>query len=53
MVGALVGSHALPLGPEELEAALRESMPSDKLEMNLTAARRGLEEASARQGVAS
>jgi len=53
MVGALVGSQALPLGPEGLEAALRDSMPSDKLEMNLTAARRGLEEAKARQAVAS
>jgi indolepyruvate ferredoxin oxidoreductase beta subunit len=53
MVGALVGSQALPLRPEGLEAALRDSMPSDKLEMNLTAARRGLEEARARQAVAS
>jgi indolepyruvate ferredoxin oxidoreductase beta subunit len=50
MVGALVGSKALPLGPEGLEAALRDSMPGDKLEMNLTAARKGLEEARARQG---
>ena len=53
MVGALVGSQALPLGPEGLEAALRDSMPSDKLEMNLTAAQRGLDEARARRAVAS
>ena len=53
MVGALVGSQALPLGPEGLEAALRDSMPGDKLEMNLTAVRRGLEEAKARQAVAN
>jgi len=53
MLGALVGSGALPLEPEALEAALRESMPSDKLEMNLEAARRGLAEARARPGVAS
>jgi indolepyruvate ferredoxin oxidoreductase beta subunit len=53
MTGALVGSQALPLGPEGLEAALRDSMPSDKLEMNLIAAQRGLDEARARQGVAS
>jgi len=46
MVGALVGSGSLPLTPEGLEAALRASLPSDKLELNLQAARRGLEEAS-------
>jgi len=48
MAGALVGSRALPLEPEALEAELRESLPSDKLELNLQAARRGLEEASRR-----
>jgi indolepyruvate ferredoxin oxidoreductase beta subunit len=53
MLGALVGSGALPLQPEALEAALRESMPSDKLEMNLEAARRGFAEARARPAVAS
>jgi indolepyruvate ferredoxin oxidoreductase beta subunit len=53
MVGALVGSQALPIGPEELEAALRDSMPSDKLEMNLIAAQRGLDEARARAGAPS
>ena len=49
MAGALVGSRALPLEPEALEAELRESLPSDKLELNLQAARRGLEEASRRR----
>jgi indolepyruvate ferredoxin oxidoreductase beta subunit len=48
MAGALVGSRALPLAPEALEAELRDSLPSDKLELNLQAARRGLEEASRR-----
>jgi len=48
MAGALVGSRALPLEPEALEAGLRDSLPSDKLELNLQAARRGLEEASRR-----
>jgi indolepyruvate ferredoxin oxidoreductase beta subunit len=48
MAGALVGSQALPLGPEALEAELRDSLPSDKLELNLQAVRRGLEEASRR-----
>jgi indolepyruvate ferredoxin oxidoreductase beta subunit len=53
MAGALVGSRTLPLEPEGLEAALRESMPGDKLEMNLQAARRGLEEARVRTAVAT
>ncbi len=48
MAGALVGSRALPLEPEALEAELRDSLPSDRLELNLQAARRGLEEASRR-----
>jgi indolepyruvate ferredoxin oxidoreductase beta subunit len=48
MAGALVGSQRLPLRPEALEAALRESLPSDKVELNLQAARRGLEEAKRR-----
>ena len=48
MAGALVGSRSLPLDPEGLEAELRDSLPSDRLEMNLQAARRGLEEASRR-----
>ena len=49
MAGALVGSRVLPLEPEALEAELRDSLPSDKLEVNLQAARRGLEEASRRR----
>jgi len=48
MAGALVGSRSLPLEPEALEAELRDSLPNDKLELNLQAARRGLEEASRR-----
>ena len=48
MAGALVGSQALPLEPENLEAELRDSLPSDRLELNLQAARRGLEEARRR-----
>jgi len=48
MAGALVGSRSLPLEPEGLEAELRDTLPSDKLELNLQAARRGLEEASRR-----
>ena len=38
---------------KKAEAALRESMPSDKLDMNLRAARRGLEEARVRAAVSS
>jgi len=48
MTGVLIGSGALPLPVEAFEATLRESLPSDKLELNLQAARRGLEEASRR-----
>jgi indolepyruvate ferredoxin oxidoreductase beta subunit len=48
MAEALIGAQALPLTPEVLEAALRESLPSDKLDLNLQAMRRGLEEASKR-----
>jgi indolepyruvate ferredoxin oxidoreductase beta subunit len=52
MAGALVGSQTLPLRQEALEAELRESLPSDKLDLNLQAVRKGLEEAK-RQGAAS
>ena len=52
MAGALVGSQALPLRQEALEAELRESLPSDKLDLNLQAVRKGLEEAK-RQGAAA
>ena len=43
----LVGSGALPAGPEALEPELRESLPPDKLDMNLQAFRRGVLEVTA------
>ena len=46
MMGALVGTGLLPVGPESFEAELRESLPPDRLEMNLSAFRRGLAETS-------
>ena len=46
MMGALVGTGLLPVGPEPFEAELRESLPPDRLEMNLNAFRRGLAETS-------
>jgi indolepyruvate ferredoxin oxidoreductase beta subunit len=49
MAGALVGSQAIPLGPEALEAGLRESLPPERLELSLQALHRGLEEARRRQ----
>lgn len=48
MVGALVGSQSLPLRPKAFEAELRESLPSDRLDLNLKAFRRGLKEAKKR-----
>jgi indolepyruvate ferredoxin oxidoreductase beta subunit len=48
MTGMLVGSGALPLPAEAFEAELRDSLPGDKLELNLQAARRGVEEARRR-----
>ena len=48
MVGALVGAGLLPLGPEEIELEFQESIPGDRLELNLKAFRRGLAEAKAR-----
>ncbi len=47
MLGALVGSAALPVGPEAFEAELRESLPPDKLDLNLEAFRRGILEVTA------
>jgi indolepyruvate ferredoxin oxidoreductase beta subunit len=47
MLGALVGSGALPAGPEALEPELRGSLPPDKLDMNLQAFRRGVLEVTA------
>lgn len=48
MVGALVGSGALPLRAEAFEAELRESLPSERLDLNLKAFQRGLAEARRR-----
>lgn len=42
MMGSLVGSGLLPLSAEPFEAELRESLPSDRLVMNLEAFRRGM-----------
>jgi len=48
MVGALVGAGVLPLAAEEFELELRESLPADRLDLNLKAFRIGLAEAKAR-----
>jgi indolepyruvate ferredoxin oxidoreductase beta subunit len=47
MLGALVGSGALPAGTEAFELELRESLPPDKLDLNLQAFRRGILEVTA------
>jgi len=47
MVGALVGAGVLPLAAEEFELELEESLPADKLDLNLKAFRRGLAEVKA------
>jgi indolepyruvate ferredoxin oxidoreductase beta subunit len=47
MLGALVGSGALPAGPDAFEGELRQSVPADKLELNLQAFRRGILEVTA------
>ncbi len=47
MLGALVGSGALPVGLDAFEAELRQSLPADKLDLNLKAFRRGIREVSA------
>ncbi len=47
MLGALVGSDALPVGPEAFELELRESLAPDKLDANLQAFRRGILEVTA------
>jgi indolepyruvate ferredoxin oxidoreductase, beta subunit len=44
MMGTLVASGLLPLGAEVFEAELRESLPADRLAMNLEAFRRGMAE---------
>jgi indolepyruvate ferredoxin oxidoreductase beta subunit len=48
MVGALVGADVLPLAAEEFELELEESLPADRLDLNLKAFRRGLAELKAR-----
>ena len=47
MLGALVGSSALPAGPDAFEGELRQSLPADKLDLNLQAFRRGILEVTA------
>jgi indolepyruvate ferredoxin oxidoreductase beta subunit len=47
MLGALVGSGALPVGLEAFEVELRESLPAGKLDLNLKAFQRGIREVSA------
>ncbi len=48
MVGALVGAGVLPLAAKELELELQESLPGDRLDLNLKAFRKGLAEVKAR-----
>ncbi|MGQ9571714.1 MAG: indolepyruvate oxidoreductase subunit beta [Dehalococcoidia bacterium] len=48
MAGALIGAGVLPLAADEFEVELRESLPGDRLDLNLKAFRRGLAEAKAR-----
>ncbi len=47
MLGALVGTGELPVDAEVFEQELRDSMPSDKLDVNIQAFRRGLLEVAA------
>jgi len=47
MLGALVGSGTLPVGPDVFEPELQESLPPDKLDLNLQAFRRGILEVTA------
>ena len=42
MMGALVGTGLLPLCPESFETELAESLKRDRLDINITAFRRGL-----------
>jgi indolepyruvate ferredoxin oxidoreductase beta subunit len=42
MMGTLVGTGLLPVGPEAFEEELREGLSGDRLAMNLEAFRRGL-----------
>jgi indolepyruvate ferredoxin oxidoreductase beta subunit len=47
MLGALVGSGALPAGQDAFEGELRQTLPADKLDVNLQAFRRGILEVTA------
>jgi indolepyruvate ferredoxin oxidoreductase beta subunit len=47
MLGALVGSGTMPASQEAFEAELKQSLPSDKLDQNLQAFRRGILEVTA------
>jgi indolepyruvate ferredoxin oxidoreductase beta subunit len=48
MAGALVGTGVVPMAPEEFELELQESLPADRLDLNLEAFRKGLAETKAR-----
>ena len=48
MVGALVGAGVLPLTAKEFEIEFQESLPGDRLDLNLKAFRRGLAEVKTR-----
>jgi indolepyruvate ferredoxin oxidoreductase beta subunit len=48
MVGALVGAGVLPLTAKEFEIEFQESLPGDRLDLNLKAFRKGLAEVKAR-----
>ncbi len=52
MVGALMGVGVLPLATEQFQAELQESLPADRLDVNLTAFRRGLAEVKDRRPLA-
>ncbi|MCP4754522.1 MAG: indolepyruvate oxidoreductase subunit beta [Proteobacteria bacterium] len=42
LIGALAGTKQVPLNRDDFEAAISESMPPDKVELNLTAYDRGV-----------
>ena len=47
MMGTLVGTGLLPVGPEAFETELAESLSRERLDANIKAFRRGLAEVSA------
>jgi indolepyruvate ferredoxin oxidoreductase beta subunit len=49
MMGTLVGVGLLPIGATPFEEEMRESLPPDRLEMNLKAFRRGIQEVEGRR----